>query len=417
MPIHPASMNRRAFLKTASLVAGAIASPPVRLGSAAQLHLGRPLQIGLLLPSSTTYPAMADSLKAGLELGFQSLLADPHRVKLIPAQVRQGYNRAGERAQQLLEAGADLVIAAINSQVTDRLQDLFQSKQRVLLAATVGEHASTPGKPNPYVFFNSLNYWQANWALGAWTAQNVGRRALMISSFYESGYDGLYAFQRGFEIGGGNVLDTLVTHRPGEASSLSQILHFIQQQRPEVVYAAYCGQPALDFLQAYAHAGLAGRLPLVGSSFLAEEFVSPNLGQAAFGVKTCQSWAANLASPANQEFQKAYQAYAGKAADIFAALGFDTAGLLVEALLLAQGRVDPAKDLIHALERANFEGPRGPLMINANTHAASSRLYLREARPAGGAPGNSVLGVLPGPDTPLKYGVKTGWLNSYLCAA
>jgi ABC-type branched-subunit amino acid transport system substrate-binding protein len=202
MPTSPSSINRRAFLKTASMVAGAMASPPVHLGVITHLLLSRPLRIGLLLPSSEAYPAMGDNLKAGLELGFQSLLVDPDRVKIIPAQVRQGYNRAGEKAQQLLEAGADLVVAAINSQVASRLQDLFQSQQRVLLAATVGEHASAPGKPNPYVFFNSLNYWQANWALGAWTAQNLGRQILMAGSFYESGYDSLYAFQRGVESAG-----------------------------------------------------------------------------------------------------------------------------------------------------------------------------------------------------------------------
>ncbi len=286
-----------------------------------------------------------------------------------------------------------------------------------MLEATVGEHASAPGKPNPYIFYNSLNYWQANWALGAWAAQNLGRRALMISSFYESGYDGLYAFQRGFEISGGSVLETLVTHRPAKTSDFSQIPHFIQKLKPDVVYAAYSGQSGLDFLQAYAHAGLAGRLPLVGSSFLAEEFVSADLGRAAFGVKTCQSWAVNLAAPTNQEFQKAYQKYAGKAADIFATLGFDTAGLLVEALQLAHGRVDPAQSLIRALERASFEGPRGPLVMNANTHATGSRLYLREVRRIDGTPNNAVLDVLTGPDLPLKYGVKTGWLNSYLCAA
>ena len=113
----------------------------------------------------------------------------------------------------------------------------------------------------------------------------------------------------------------------------------------------------------------------------------------------------------------AYQKLYGKAADIFAALGFDTAELLVEALQLAQGRVDPTNNLIRALERASFEGPRGPVVMSASTHASRSRLYLREARRIDGKPGNAVLGVLTGPDSPLSYEVKTGWLNSYLCAA
>jgi branched-chain amino acid transport system substrate-binding protein len=417
MPISTASINRRAFLKTASMAAAAMVSPKIHLGNLAGLQLSRPLCIGLLLPSSNTYPEMGNSLKAGLELGFQSLLADPDQVKMILAQVRQGYNRAGEKAQQLLEAGADLVVAAVNSEVADRLQDLFQSRQRVLLAATIGEHATVPGKPNPYIFYNSLNYWQANWALGAWTAQNLGQRVIAVSSFYESGYDGLYAFQRGVESAGGHVLDTLVTHLPADQGSLDNTLHAIQQQKPNVVYAGYCGQAGIEFLHAYRRAGLAGRLPLVGSSFLAEEFISADLGQATFGVKTCQSWAVNLADPANQEFQNAYQKYTGKAADIFAALGFDTAGLLVEALNLARGQVDPAKSLIQALEQASFEGPRGPLIMNAHTHTTDCRLYLREARRIDGHPANAVLGVLIGPDSPLKYGVKTGWLNSYLCAA
>jgi branched-chain amino acid transport system substrate-binding protein len=416
MPTSPTSINRRAFLKSVGVVAGACASPPIRLGSSRRLQLQHTMRIGLLLPTSTTYPEMGNNLKAGLELGFRTL-ADPGQVKLIPVQVRQGYNRAGERAQELLEAGADLVIAAINSQVADRLQEMFQARQRVLLAATVGEHASAPGRPNPYVFYNSLNYWQANWALGAWAAQNLGQRALMFSSFYESGYDGLYAFQRGFENGGGSVLDTIVTHRPAETGDLTQAIGLIKQKQPNVIYAAYCEQAALDFLQALTHNGLAGRLPLVGSSFLTEEFISGDLGQAAFGVKTCQSWASNLAAPANQDFQGAYQKHYGKSADIFAVLGFDTAGIVVEALQLAQGQVNPTQNLIRALEQASFEGPRGPVVMSAETHTTRSRLYLREARRIDGEAGNVVLGVLTAPESPLNYQVKTGWLNSYLCAA
>jgi hypothetical protein len=59
--------------------------------------------------------------------------------------------------------------------------------------------------------------------------------------------------------------------------------------------------------------------------------------------------------------------------------------------------------------------------MDPRTQAAAGPLYLREVRASGGATANVAIAPLPVADeldgrlAPLRAGVKTGWVNGYLC--
>src|SRR2546426_10380737 len=77
-----------------------------------------------------------------------------------------------------------------------------QGCRTFLILADAGANIVRETEQSPYVFHNTLGYWQSSLALGEWAVRNIGKKVFVASSFYESGYDALYAFRLGAEIAG-----------------------------------------------------------------------------------------------------------------------------------------------------------------------------------------------------------------------
>jgi branched-chain amino acid transport system substrate-binding protein len=426
-------VSRRAFLRTAGYAAGALAAAPLigpAAGSIAAVSApgsapaGAPVSIGVLLPQSQFYPDLARNFLAGMQL----YLAQAHGraggrpIVLLTRDYGRSTARALDQSRELIEqARADLLVSTLSSGIAASLDPLLREWQVPLVVSGAGANVTRQDRESPYIFRNSLNFWRSSWALGGWAARNLGTKALIATSFYDSGYDAYYTFQLGFESAGGTIAQTRVTHRPTDTPDhLAALMSDIRQTRPDLVFAAYSGRDAVDFVRAYDAAGLSARIPLVGSGFLVDEQQMPELGGAARGIKTVLPWASTLSTAENQAFTAAFQSAAGRPADIFAVLGYDTAHLVIDALDAVNGDPRQSEQLRQALAHAAFAGPRGLVTMDPATLDAVTPLYLREVR-GGGSPRNEVvaeLGMAPMLDerfAALRAATKTGWENNYLC--
>jgi ABC-type branched-subunit amino acid transport system substrate-binding protein len=302
--------------------------------------------------------------------------------------------------------------------VATSLSALLEERRALLVVSDAGADAIEPARGGGSVFYDSLGYWQASWAMGRWAARNLGRRAVVAASFYESGYDSLYAFQRGLEEAGGEVVETCVTHIPPARHDIGRALAAIREARPDFAYAVYSGQPAVDFVRAYAASGLARRVPLAGSGFLTDETLLPAMGGAALGIRSCLSWGPDLPTPENRDFTAAFQRATGRQPDAFAVLGHETARLIGTALAAGAG---DRGGLGSALATATFQAPRGRIAMSPTTHVTLVPLYLRETRRRHDLVGNEVVAELAPPSEARSIAIlrawpKTGWLNAYASA-
>ena len=314
------------------------------------------------------------------------------RVELVKEQIGFGRTLAIRKARELIERDkVDVVVGVVNSEVAADLRPIFEESRRVLIVTNVGANVVREADRSSHVFYNSLNYWQANRATGQWAADNLGRRAFVASSLYDSGYDSVYAFRTGFESAGGEVVDTYTTHVPPDSGDPAPLIAAIKKAKPDVVFGCYCGEPAITFVRAYSKSGLAKRIPLVGSGFMVDDDILPAMGRAAQGIRTAFPWASSLQTPENEAFGVAYLESTGRPADSFAVLGYDTGRLIIEALNAVRGDEGQSQVLIDALERTAFDSPRGPLVMDRSTHNAGTPLYLREVRQRGNTVGNTVI--------------------------
>jgi branched-chain amino acid transport system substrate-binding protein len=379
-------------------------------------HFAAPFRIGLVLPNSQLVPAFGPGVLDGLRFALHEAgaIAGGRPLALLVERYDGSQAQALSQARALVEArGADALVGAFSRHEAARLGALLEERRIPLVVADVGANALRADRQRPYVLRSSLGHWRASWAAGQWAARHVGSRALVVSSFYDSGYDTIHAFRSGFLSAGGQPPAVHVTHMPTQGRDLAPAIAAIREARPDAVYAVYSGWRAAAFVRAYAEAGLASHIPLFGSSFLADEALLPELGAAAEGVITASSWAPGLSGPSERAFAGAYQPFAGRPADAFAALGYDTGRLLLGALDTASDNAS-GKGLRDALAGAIFSGARGPVAMHSSTLDAASPVYLRVAHGGALRATAQLLEAREAPEMELDN-LKTGWTNAYLC--
>ncbi len=407
-------LTRRDFLKTAGigLAANAVAPAVHAFGESGLPH--RPLKIGLLLPTAYRYPLLSDNFVAGLKTYLRQT---NHQTDLRIASF--SLDQVVASAEKLIQTEqVDLVISLNTANLAERLRAIFERAGILLLVADVGANAIRVDETSPAIIYNSLNLWQSSWAIAAKAVQQFGQRMFTAASFYDSGYDSLYAAQLGAESAGGSQVEAAVTHVLPGNNGLAATLESIRAAQPDFVFAHYSGQEAVEFLDAYAAAGLTSDIPLVTSAFALHDHTLAALGGSLVGIQSGLVWSNTLNQPTNNDFTAAFQHLNGSAADPFAVLGYDSAHLIDQAIQTT-GSVR-ADRLAQALRSTQIDSPRGTLAFDAELQSFSSSTYQGEVRYHGLSAQNMVVATfdpVPAQEVLPQFSQndhRTGWLNPYL---
>lgn len=426
-----ATRHRREFLKTFGAVVGGLAINQFSFSSAeAKSSKSKSLpgisslpSIGLVLPKSDICPHLGSNFADGMRVCFDQLDAQSGCGKgnLLVEEVETSRAAAVKKARHLITEGkAELLVGMMGPNTAIDLHDVLESNRTFLILADVGANVVRESEQSPYVFHASLGYWRSNWAMGEWAVRNVGRKAFVASSFYESGYDALYAFRLGVEKAGGKIAQTYISHVPPNLVDMNHLMEAIKSVRPEFVFASYCGEEAVDFVKAYNASGLLKQIPLVCSSFMVDEPLLKKLGPLTQDIRSCLSWTPRLRTHENTSFTTAFEEKTGRPADAFAALGYETARLIIDAVHATGGNLRNNQGVRNAFRATTFTGPRGAVWMDPATHELLTPHYLREVRYANGGFVNEVIDELkPAAEhnhtlVAFRGEIRTGWMNSYL---
>src|SRR5439155_12351297 len=187
-------------------------------------------------------------------------------------------------------------------------------------------------------------------------------RGFVAACLCDAGYDTVFAFRRGFESAGGSIVGDGVTHVDPAHAGLSELLAAVQGSGANVLYGLYSGAHAAEFVQAYAGSGVGAKVAV--GSLAVEDYLLGVVGSAALGAISCASWTATRTAKANQTFTKAFKSRYGRAADPFAALGYDTASLVALGASRAVKNGLGLRRLIEALSGMSIDSPRGTLTVD-----------------------------------------------------
>ena len=136
-------------------------------------------------------------------------------------------------------------------------------------------------------------------------AQSEGRDGVyIVAPSDDQGTATVAGFQVAFESGGGKIVGT-ARLAPGAAPQRTTTL--IKAAKPKATYCALAPADAVEFIKAYAQAGLATTIPLYGSGPLTEGNVLVQEGQAAAGVQSTLHYSDQLATPENHSLRHRVQ--------------------------------------------------------------------------------------------------------------
>lgn len=372
-------VSRRDFLRLGGVVAVASTVAPslTAFASAESSASSRTLSVGLILPEDSTAGA---ELLSGVRLSGATVYTQAVRTSSF-VQVATAFQELARRTS--------VVMAMITPFMAKQLEPIVQASGALLVILEAGANVVTVPDESPYILHNTLRYWQSAWATGQHVAQSISPRVLVVSSFYEAGFDSLYALTEGITGSGGQVLQTVITHRTPE-ENFATLFEAIRHHRPEVIVSLYDNEKS----KALAWALQGTPIPHVQAGLLSES--------SRFGT-----WSAQLTHPENHAFITAYRQANGKTPTAFALLGYETAEWVKAGRASLSERVS-RDELLIALARTTLASPRGTVHLDAHSQVMVVPVYaLRDAQ-------QSVINIDEASvRVALNQPHRSGWLSAY----
>ena len=413
--------TRRNFLKiTGTGITGALLSS--LNSNAAKLNTkGYKIKVGVLLPNSIEHPQYPGAFLNGLRLGIdQQNSLKKGKIELVTESVNFGTPFiVKEKIQKLTtENNVDLITGVVNSEVATHAGYLFKNAQIPAIIANAGEsYLVNELKQNPFMFFNSLNLFQAAYESGKYAVQNFGKNIAVVTSFYDSGYDSLFTFSLGVEAAGGNITETFITNQNSKDKD-HLIFEKLEASKPDGIYVFMHGRESDDFIRNVHFKGL--NIPLITTGFSTEENRLVNLGNAAENVVSIASWVKSLMSKENKSFVNNYRKTYNKTPDLFSVLGFETGQIIFDSLSRCSGDFGGIA-IANAIKTCKIESPRGTVAVNADSGMVQNNLVVCKAKMSlFSVPENQLIETIqPVTEFDESFAVldneyRSGWLNPYL---
>lgn len=424
-------VRRRDFLKIFGLALGGLAINQIPFTnrkaeysfSPDRIKISHMPVIGMIIPNKGLYPHIGSSIAAGFKLAMDECdvngICNPDKLRIM--EVGTNPNEAIDKVKILLENDkVDILAGVINPAVAERLHGILEKNRTFLILMEAGSNVVRNNEYSPYIFHNNLGYWRSNFALGEWGVRNYGKKVFVASSFYESGYDALYAFNLGVEKAGGKVIKTYVSHVTPNAMEMNFLMQSMAEDKPDFILASYSGKEAVEFAHAYSSSFSINKIPLVCSSIMAENINQDNSISLLPGMISASSWSSGLNSKENKSFKKSFLQLTGRPANSFAVLGYDTGHLIIAAAVAAGSKLNNVTKVREVLRNSVINSPRGLLQMDSMTHNIQPPVYLQKLIVNNTGFYNRIIDELrPVSEgyhslAALRNETRTGWLNAYL---
>jgi branched-chain amino acid transport system substrate-binding protein len=409
-------MSRRNFLKQIGLATAAIGVAPISHAVAPLKTISNDLKVGLLLPVNNGYTQLAENYLTGFKSKFasqnnwsyQNVHAEYYKISEF---------RFRQKVESLLtENKVDIVVAHASMNLISAVTDLFDQHKKVLIGTILGEKIPVKFSPSQFVFVNSFNLWQTSWAAGKWAANTIGKKAAIVDSFYDAGFDSGNCFKIGFETRGGTEIKRFMAKMPGENIDPLNVLDDIKTFAPDAIFVNLSGSTAINFLRLLTCSSLNEYAEIIALPFALNEETLPHIGSSVCGVKSFSSWSPGLKTKANIDFLSQLQGSRIENPDVFHLLGYESAQMIAQ---IHQNRalLSPAS----MLETMRIESPRGVVEIEPKSHFTQAPCYMRKVDLERFNLVNNVIGEeladISTDDNSIKNdysGLNSGWINPYL---
>ena len=377
------------------------------------------IKIGVLIPYSGIFKNLRSDFCNAMELAIPEVMRS--NILVIPEFVHTGGTKQVKDVLNRFTQfeAVDLVTGILgNGVLPSILSDLDQDKVPVLIN-NLGGYVPSAAIQSPYLFYNSLQLWKSEWAIGNWSRLTYGGQPSINTAMYDGGYHLKDAFRLGTVKAGADTCNIHTLKGYETLADTAPLIEIMKSEKPGHAHILLSGTEGEQFLNLfYTDKNMAAQ-PITFNPFMVEDGMKVS-NLPVEGAYSAMTWSRDLQLTANIKFVTAYKNTYGEWPNAFSLLGYET-GLAIAAAIANLGAGIPNRaNLAESLRAVQVNGPRGSVNLS-NAHQKNNPVYLRLAKKdQTGLITNEIikeLTALEGDDESLaSFGATTsGWQNPYLC--
>jgi branched-chain amino acid transport system substrate-binding protein len=336
------------------------------------------IKIGVDTPLSGTYAGIGQQVRWGYELAVKEINAKGgimgRQVELLFEDAEANPTVAVQKAEKLFQVNkVDFLAGTVNSGATLAVGQVAERAKK--LAATSVSFADdlTGAKCSPNLFRVNARAGQQSAALAAWLAKEHPKaKVFYLGPDYLMGRSNVSAFKENAERVGATSLGEVFA--PLGAKDYSQYFGQIRAAHPQVLYTSVAGNDTVRLFNQMQEFGLLKDLTVLGASGTVTSQNIGAIGKAAEGFTTGVGYSAEIGTPENQTFLKAFRAAYKADPDLY---GADSYGLIYAYKAAVEKAKSTDTDKVRdALRGLTWMTPQGEKTIRAGDHQAMQTMYV-----------------------------------------
>jgi branched-chain amino acid transport system substrate-binding protein len=336
------------------------------------------IKIGVDTPLSGTYAGIGQQVRWGYELAVKEINAKGgimgRQVELLFEDAEANPTVAVQKAEKLFQVNkVDFLAGTVNSGATLAVGQVAERAKK--LAATSVSFADdlTGAKCSPNLFRVNARAGQQSAALAAWLAKEHPKaKVFYLGPDYLMGRSTVSAFKENAERVGATSLGEVFA--PLGAKDYSQYFGQIRAAHPQVLYTSVAGNDTVRLFNQMQEFGLLKDLTVLGASGTVTSQNIGAIGKAAEGFTTGVGYSAEIGTPENQTFLKAFRAAYKADPDLY---GADSYGLIYAYKAAVEKAKSTDTDKVRdALRGLTWMTPQGEKTIRSGDHQAMQTMYV-----------------------------------------
>ena len=352
-------------------------------------HAADPLKIGVLMPTSGIFAALAKEQINGMQIAIDEAGGSVagRKIELIVEDTEAKPQVGLTKARKLILSNkVDVLAGVISSAVALALAPYLARAKMPLVISNAGTNQLSGEKCERYVLRASYSMAQTSQPMGVWMAKNGVKSVYILASDYVAPREAIEAFKKAYIAGGGKVVGEDWTPF-GRTQDFGPYISKARAAKPDAIFAVYYGGEAILFTKQYDAFGMKKQIPLYSAIGLTPPILRKAQGMTAADVLQAANYIAELPHPENQKFVAAYTKKFGVAPGEFAAYANDTIRVIVDAVRALKGDTKDKAKFVSEMEKADFVGPRGPIKLSSTSRAVVQNIYIVKSVKKGNAVG------------------------------
>ena len=289
---------------------------------------GGPVKVGAVLPLEGPHALYGVPIQRGIELAYEQVQQEEDRIQ-VELDLRDSGSdpqRGAELLEELYRGGAVAAIGGVTTEAALAMVPVAERADKVLLSPSASSPALT-GISRGFFRIYPSDFREGN-KMGNFAAETLGIGRMVIltaDSPYATGIADV--FQTEYRRFGGEVVESI--EYPASSSDFGDIATRAIDAHPVGIYIADYANNVSAIVSALRDLDFEGKI-LTTSAYASPEVIAA-AGDKAEGLLLSQT-AVAAEDPAPQAFAQAYREKYGEEPNIWAAHGYDSFKVLVEAI-------------------------------------------------------------------------------------